>query len=96
MSRQTQHSVKVQARGPTSDAAQQHVLWIHHQIQEWRSDYALDPLKWCWQLAKQKIILIEIVKQVAPPELLKIVKYRCKIGCALKKLHKQTVGSCLY
>ena len=50
MSRQIQHSVKVEAHGPTSDPAQQHVLWIYHQIQEWRGDYALDPLKWDWQL----------------------------------------------
>ena len=39
-----QHSVKVEARGPTSDVSQQHVLWIYHQIQEWRGDYPLDPL----------------------------------------------------
>ena len=50
MSRQIQHSVKVEAHGPTSDPAQQHVLWTYHQIQEWRRDYALDPLKWDWQL----------------------------------------------
>ena len=34
VSGQTQHSVKVEALEPTSDAAQQHVLWIFHQIQE--------------------------------------------------------------
>ena len=84
MSGQTQHSVKVEARGPISGAVQQHVFWIYHQIQEWRGDYVLDPLKWDWQLTKQGIMPIEITKQVAPPELLKIVRYGCKTDCARK------------
>ena len=84
MSRQTQHSVKREARGPTLDAAQQHVLWIYHQIQEWRGDCPLDSLKWGWQLTKQGIMPIEMTKKVAPRELLKIVKYGCKIDCARK------------
>ena len=29
MSRQAQHCMKVETRGPTSDAAQQHALWIY-------------------------------------------------------------------
>ena len=33
MSGQTQHFVKVEARGPTSDAAQQDALWMYYQIQ---------------------------------------------------------------
>ena len=80
----TQHSIKVEAPGPTSDAAHQHVLWIYHQIQEWRWDYAPDPLKWGWQLTKRGIMLIEMTKQVALPELLEIVKYGCKTDCARK------------
>ena len=74
--------MKVEAHGPNSDAVQQHVLWIYHQIQEWREDYALDPLKWDWQLTKQGIMPIEMTKQVAPPELSQIVKYGCKTDCA--------------
>ena len=35
MSGQPRHSIKVEARGPTSDVAHQ----------EWRGDYGLDPLK---------------------------------------------------
>ena len=46
MSRQTQHSIKLEALGPTLDAARQHVLRIYHQIQEWRGDNVLDLLKW--------------------------------------------------
>ena len=45
MSGKTEHSVKVEARGPTLDAVQQRMLWIYHQIQEWRGDYALGSLK---------------------------------------------------
>ena len=46
MSRQTQRSMTVEALGPTPDDAQQYVLCIYHKIQEWKGDYALDPLKW--------------------------------------------------
>ena len=74
MSRQTQHFVKTEACGPTLGAAQQYVLWIYHQIQEWRG----------WHLTKQGIMPIKMTKQVAPPELLKIVKYGCKIDCPRK------------
>ena len=74
--------MKVEAHGSNSYAVQQHVLWIYHQIQEWREDYALDPLKSDWQLIKQGIMPIEMTKQVAPPELSQIVKYGCKTDCA--------------
>ena len=46
MSRQTQRSMTVEPLGPTPDDAQQYVLCIYHKIQEWKGDYALDPLKW--------------------------------------------------
>ena len=89
-------SVKVEALGPTSDVAQHHVLRIYYQIHECRGDNALDPLKWDWQLTKRGIMPIEITKEVAPPELLKIVKCGCKTDCTHKKLHMQTIWSCLH
>ena len=72
------HSVKVEACGPTSDAAHQHVLRIYHQTQEWRGEYGMDPLKWHCQLTRRRIMPIEMTEQVAPPELLKIIKYGFK------------------
>ena len=72
------HSVKVQAFGTTSEAAQHYVLWIYHQIQERRGDNALDLIKWGWQLTNSGILPIEITKQVATPELLNTVKYGIK------------------
>ena len=84
ISRRTQHPVKVEARGPTTVVAQQRVLWINRQMQDWRGDYALDSFKWGWQLAKQGIMPIEMAKQVAASELLKIVKYGCKTDCTRK------------
>ena len=39
----------------------------------------MDPLKWGCQLTKQGIIPIEITKQVAPLELLKIVRYNMAV-----------------
>ena len=74
--------MQVEACGPPSDAAHQHVLQIYHMIQEWRGVYVLDPLKWGWQLTKQGIMPSEMTQQTAPPKLLKIVKYDCKASCA--------------
>ena len=59
-------------------AAQQQVLWIYHQIQEWRGDYELNPLK----SDKTRNNANRNDKQVAPPELLKTVKYDSKRDCA--------------
>ena len=81
---QTCQCVKVGALGPTSDAAQQHVLRIYHQIQEWRGENVLDPLNWGWQLTQRGVMPIEMTKQVAPPELLKIVKCGCKTDSSRK------------
>ena len=49
---------------------------------ERREDYAMDFLNWGWQLTKQGTMSMEMTKQVAPPELLKVFKYRCKVDCA--------------
>ena len=78
------HSVKVEALGPTSDASQQHVLRIYYQVQAWRKDHVLDPLKWGWQLTKWRIMSIKMTKQVAPPKLWKTVKCGCKTDCTQK------------
>ena len=75
---------RLQALGPTAAAAQQHMLRIYHQTQEWRGDNALDPLKWRWQLAKGGIMPIEMTKQAASQGLLKIVKCGCKTDCTRK------------
>ena len=84
MPEHTRNSIKVEALGPTSDAAQQHVLQIYHQIQEWGRGNALDPLKWGWQLTKLEIMSIKMTKQVAPTEPLKIVKCGYKTDCLQK------------
>ena len=84
ISSQTSYSINVEALGPTSDDARQHVLLIYHQMQEWRGDNVLDSLNWGWQLTKRGIIPIEMTKQVSPPELLKTVKCVCKTDCTRK------------
>ena len=60
------------------------MLWIYHQIQEWKGEYVLDPFKWGWQLTKRGVIPIEMIIQAVPPELLKIVKHGFKTDCTRK------------
>ena len=92
MSGQTRHSLKAEALGPFSDAAQQRVLQIYYYIQDWRGDSTLDPWKWGWQLTKRGIMPIEMNKQVAPPELLKIVKCGCKTDSLRKNCTLRQYG----
>ena len=40
-----------------------------------------------WQLTKQGIAPIKLIKQVVPPELLKIIKCGCKTDCIRKTTH---------
>ena len=100
ISGQARHFATVEVVGPTSDAAQHYVFWIYDQIQEWRGDNALDPLKWGWQLTNRGIMPIEMTKQVVPSELLKIVKCDCRrtVHVDIMDLFAQTllwvVGEC--
>ena len=50
MSGQTQHFVKVEVRGPTSDAAQQDALWMYYQIQSGGEIIHLPELTSFWYL----------------------------------------------
>ena len=82
--RSTRQAVKAEALDPISDAAQQHILRMYHQVQEWHVDTALDPLSRGWKITEQRMMPIEMTKQIAPPELLKIIKCGCKTGCTQK------------
>ena len=55
----TRQAVKAEALDPTSDAAQQHILRMYHQVQEWRGDTVLDPLSWGWKITEQRMMPIE-------------------------------------
>ena len=88
----TRQAVEAEALGPTSDAAQQHVLRMYYQVQEWRGDNVLDPLSWGWQMTKQGMMPIEMTKPIAPPELLKIIKCGCKTDCTRKNCSCRQYG----
>ena len=80
----TRQAVKAEGLGPTSDAAQQHILRMYHQVQEWRGDTVLDPLSWGWKITEQRMMPIEMTKHISQAELLKIIKCGCKTGCTRK------------
>ena len=81
----TLQAVKTESLGPTTDAAQQHILRIHYQISEWRGNSSFEPLDWGWRLTSGgKLMPIEMTKPNAPVELLKSLKCGCKTDCSRK------------
>ena len=74
----SRQAVKAENLGPTTDAAQQHILRIYFQVQSWKGNVDLDPLDWGWKMTKQGLMPIEMTKQIAPTDLLKIVNVVAK------------------
>ncbi|XP_066926559.1 uncharacterized protein [Clytia hemisphaerica] len=67
---------------PTSDAATQHGARVHIQVIRWKEldENVLDPTKWGWQGSDTGLRPIRTIKSVAPPEILKIIKCKCKMS----------------
>ena len=40
----TREAIKLETLGPTSDAAHQHILYVHYSVREWKEDNILDIL----------------------------------------------------
>ena len=78
----SRQAVKAENLGPTTDAAQQHIIRIYFQVQSWKGNVDLDPLDWGWKMTKQGLMPIEMTKQIAPTDLLKIVKCGCQTDCS--------------
>ena len=66
--RPTRNAVKPETLGPTTDAAQQHILCIYHQIHTWQGDCNLLVEEWGWKLTNRGIMPVKMMKKIAPPE----------------------------
>ncbi|KAE8747077.1 hypothetical protein FOCC_FOCC006215, partial [Frankliniella occidentalis] len=65
---------------PTSGAARQHSLRVYLQVQQWLGR-TLDPTKYGWKLAGNRLVAVSSDQPVAPKELLDLIRCSCKKGC---------------
>lgn len=66
---------------PTERAAYYHGLRVHFQVIEWKmleQPVALDPLEWGWKMENDKLCPVTTDKPVAPDNLLKVIRCKCK------------------
>ena len=67
---------------PTSAAAAFHSFRVYYQVQCWNGRSDLDPLQWGWKDKKGKLLPVYSSKDVAPPNLLKLIRCGCKGDCS--------------
>ncbi|XP_031358187.1 uncharacterized protein LOC116181887 [Photinus pyralis] len=84
---------------PTKDAAVQHVLRVYYQVQEWIG-CKLNPLAYGWQRDREgHLVPTSATKEIAPPDILKMVFCNCKEAscgksCSCKKLGLRCSSKC--
>jgi 5'-3' exonuclease len=66
---------------PTAAAVEQHSLRVYNQVQEWKFRRT-EPLKWGWKLEGDRFLPCMTDADPAPPELMKIIKCKCRTACS--------------
>jgi hypothetical protein len=68
---------------PTQDAAELHVMRVHHQAVVWATlgRTVLDPIKWGWHVKDGHLRPIAMTQQPGPPHLMKMIRCNCAAGC---------------
>ena len=80
---QDKRAVKLEALGPTTDAARQHILRVFFQVEEWKG-HKLNPEMYGFKMNTFGLMPIKMTKEIAPPQLLKIISCGCKTDCSRK------------
>ncbi|XP_065652097.1 uncharacterized protein LOC136079741 [Hydra vulgaris] len=73
--------IKPEKLPPTDHAAYFHGLRVHLQVVEWQmldESFNLDPKEWGWKLDNGCLLPIPTDKEVAPPNILKVIRCDCK------------------
>ena len=65
---------------PTSAAAYEHSLRVHHQVQAWL-EQDVDPTEWGWKIKEDCHVPVTSQLPAAPDEILEIIHCGCKTGC---------------
>jgi hypothetical protein len=66
---------------PTERAAHFHGFRVHLQVIEWKmldENYNLNPTEWGWKSVDGFLAPIPTDKEIAPPDLLKVIRCNCK------------------
>ena len=83
--------VQPQQLPPTSVAAKYHSLRVYHQVQSWRG-YDLPPTDWGWKVTGSNLTPIMTNKDVAPQDLLEMIRCSCKTGCSTMRCSCRKAG----
>ena len=66
---------------PTERAALYHSLRVYLQIQQWKTpECAMYPLDWDWKVENGRMTPITTDKEIAPEELLLVIRCNCKLS----------------
>lgn len=68
---------------PTEDAARLHGYRAYHQMHVWKSlqgESSQRAVDWGWQIDNNKLFPIQTTLEIAPPQLKKLVRCRCKVS----------------
>jgi len=77
--------VEPQALPPTSSAAKFHSMRVYLQVQQWMGHTQLNPEDWGWVLKNGQYHAILTDKEVAPVDLLVMVRCNCKLDCTTRR-----------
>jgi len=69
---------------PSEGAARMHAMRVHLQAVVWGNlgETALKPTDWGWKIERDRLVPIHIVGDVAPENILKVVRCKCKSNCS--------------
>ena len=74
----SKNPIKPEILGTTQDAAELYLFRCYYQIQIWKEENSIDPLLWGWKKQNGKIMPIKMRDPIAPSELLKVIRCKCK------------------
>jgi len=85
---------KPETLAPSEGAASVHALRAHYQAVVWVSlgQTQLDPTDWGWKLESNALVPVQLIGEVAPSDLLKIIKCSCKTQCTRASCSCRTYG----
>ena len=94
--------MKPETLPPTESAADFHSRRVYFQVQEWKHLAAnLTPTNWGWRTKNNHLVPVMTDKELAPIELLKIVRFSCKSAgcvtraCSCRKAGLPCVSACM-
>jgi hypothetical protein len=77
--------VDPKALPPTSSAAKFHSMRVYLQVQQWMENNQIKPDDWGWILQNGQYFPILTDKEVAPADLLVMIRCNCKVDCTTRR-----------